>query len=42
MRASSRRTNTPTQRVVAGTLLSALAVAGLMAVPQQASAYDCS
>ena len=42
MRASSRRTNTFTQRVVAGTLLSALAVAGLMAAPQRASAYDCS
>ncbi|MGW3041167.1 RICIN domain-containing protein [Kitasatospora sp. NPDC001159] len=42
MRASSRRTNTSTQRVVAGTLLSALAVTGLMAVPQQASAAtDC-
>ncbi|MEY9948053.1 RICIN domain-containing protein [Kitasatospora sp. GAS1066B] len=42
MRASSRRTTTLTQRVAAGTLLSALAVTGLMAVPQQASAYDCS
>ncbi|WP_035802896.1 RICIN domain-containing protein [Kitasatospora mediocidica] len=42
MRTSSRRTNTAIRRVVAGTLLSALAATGLMAVPQQASAAtDC-
>ncbi|MFJ2867777.1 RICIN domain-containing protein [Kitasatospora sp. NPDC087314] len=42
MRVSSRRTTRVTQRAVAGTLLTALAATGLMAVPQQASAAtDC-
>ncbi|MGC0317584.1 RICIN domain-containing protein [Kitasatospora acidiphila] len=42
MRTSSRRANRLAQRAVAGSLLSALAVTGLIAAPQRASAYDCS